>query len=226
MMSQKNASNSPLHVSPQATPRVGKSDRTRAAILNAALDFVWSHPFRDMTVSSLMESTGASRSTFYQYFGDLHEVMETLLTMLQEEIFTAVEPWLAGVGDPVALIRETLSGLVDVCYQRGPFLRAITDAASTDPRLEKAWLQFLVGFDNAATARIEADQKQGLIPAFEVRPVAFALNRLNAYTLLQAFGQRPRQQPDPVREALTRIWISTLYGAEWLEKKSSDLVRK
>jgi len=226
MMSQKNESNSPLHVSPQATPRVGKSDRTRAAILNAALDFVWSHPFRDMTVSSLMESTGASRSTFYQYFGDLHEVMETLLTMLQEEIFTAVEPWLAGVGDPVALIRETLSGLVDVCYQRGPFLRAITDAASTDPRLEKAWLQFLVGFDNAATARIEADQKQGLIPAFEVRPVAFALNRLNAYTLLQAFGQRPRQQPDPVREALTRIWISTLYGAEWLEKKSSDLVRK
>jgi hypothetical protein len=65
-----------------------------------------------------------------------------------------------------------------------------------------------------------------LIPDFEVLPVAFALNRLNAYTLLQAFGQRPRQQPDPVRVALTRVWISTLYGAEWLEKKSSDLVRK
>ena len=96
----------------------------------------------------------------------------------------------------------------------------------TDPRLEKAWLQFLVGFDDAATARIEADQKQGLIPDFEVRPVAFALNRLNAYTLLQAFGQRPRKQPDPVREALTRVWISTLYGAEWFGKKSSDLVRK
>ena len=207
-------------------PKIGKSARTRAAVLNAALDFVWTHPFRDMTVTSLMASTGVSRSAFYQYFRDLHEVMETLLTMLQEEIFVAVEPWLAGVGDPVALIRETLSGLVDVCYQRGPFLRAITDAASTDPRLEKAWLQFLVGFDNAATARIEADQKQGVIPDFEVRPVAFALNRLNAYTLLQAFGQRPRQQPDPVREALTRIWISTLYGAEWLEKKSSDLVRK
>jgi AcrR family transcriptional regulator len=225
-MSETKKTSSPLHVSPEAVPKIGKSARTRAAVLNAALDFVWLHPFRDMTVTSLMTSTAVSRSAFYQYFGDLHEVMETLLTMLQEEIFVAVEPWLAGVGDPVALIRETLAGLVDVCYQRGPFLRAITDAASTDPRLEKAWLQFLVGFDNAATARIEADQKQGLIPAFEVRPVAFALNRLNAYTLLQAFGQRPRQQPDPVREALTRIWISTLYGAEWLEKKSSDLVRK
>jgi AcrR family transcriptional regulator len=207
-------------------PKIGKSARTRAAVLNAALDFVWTRPFRDMTVTSLMASTGVSRSAFYQYFNDLHEVMETLLTMLQEEIFVAVEPWLAEVGDPVALIRKTLAGLVEVCYQRGPFLRSITDAASTDPRLETAWLQFLVRFDDAGTARIEADQKQGLIPDFEVRPVAFALNRLNAYTLLQAFGQRPRQQPDPVREALTRIWISTLYGAEWLEKKSSDLARK
>jgi len=207
-------------------PKIGKSERTRAAILNAALDFVWSHPYRDMTVASLMTSTGVSRSAFYQYFSDLHEVMETLLTMLQEEIFTAVEPWLAGVGDPVALTQETLSGLVDVCYERGPFLRAITDAASTDPRLEMAWLHFLVGFDDAATARIEADQRQGLIPDFEARPVAFAINRLDAYTLLQAFGRHPREQPGPVRDALTRIWISTLYGAEWLEKKSSDLVRK
>jgi AcrR family transcriptional regulator len=226
MMSEIKNTPSPLHVDPQPVPKVGKSERTRAAILNAALDFVWSHPFRDMTVTSLMEPTGASRSAFYQYFSDLHEVMENLLTMLGEEIFRAADPWIAGTGDPIALIQETLAGLVDVSHQRGPFLRAITDAASTDTRLETAWLQFLVGFDEAATARIEADQKQCLIPDFEVRPVAFALNRLNAYTLLQAFGQRPRQQPGPVRVALTRIWISTLYGAEWLEKKSSDLIRK
>jgi AcrR family transcriptional regulator len=179
-----------------------------------------------MTVNSVMASTGVGRSAFYQYFSDLHEVMETLLTMLQEEIFTAVQPWLAGVGDPIALMQETLAGLVDVSYQQGPFLRAITDAASTDSRLEKAWVQFLAGFDDAASARIEADQKQGLIPDFEARPVAFALNRLNAYNLLHAFGQHPRKQPEPVREALARIWISTLYGSEWLGNESSDRVRK
>ncbi len=225
-MSEIEKSLSPLRMSPQPTLKIGKSERTRAAILNAALDLIWSHPFRDMTVSSLMASTGVSRSAFYQYFNDLHELMETLLDMLQQEIFDVAEPWLAGVGDPVTLLRETLAGLVHVCYQRGPFLRAITDAATTDPRLENAWLQFLAGFDDAATARIEADQKQGLIPDFDARPVAFALNRLNAYTLLQAFGQHPRKQPEPVREALARIWISTLYGSEWFGNESSDLVRK
>ena len=224
-MSKEKETLSPLHVSPQPAPRVVKSDRTRAAILNAALDFVWSHPFRELTVASLMASTGVSRSAFYQYFSDLHEVMEALLTMFQEEILSAVEPWRTGVGDPVVLIGETLTALVDICYQRGPFLRAITDAASADPRLEEVWLQFLAGFDDAGTARIEADQKQGLIQDFEARPVAFALNRLDAYTLLQAFGRRPRMQPGPVREALARVWISTLYGAEWIGKESSDLVR-
>ena len=225
-MSEIKKLSSPLRMSPQPTLKIDKSERTRVAILNAALEFVWSHPFRDMTVNSVMASTGVGRSAFYQYFSDLHEVMETLLTMLQEEIFTAVQPWLAGVGDPIALMQETLAGLVDVSYQRGPFLRAITDAASTDSRLEKAWVQFLAGFDDAASARIEADQKQGLIPDFEARPVAFALNRLNAYNLLHAFGQHPRKQPEPVREALARIWISTLYGSEWLGNESSDRVRK
>ena len=206
-------------------PKIGKSERTRAAILNAALKFIWSHPFRDMTVSALMASTGVSRSAFYQYFNDQHEVMEALLDMLQGEIFEAAEPWVAGVGDPIVLIHESLAGLVRVCYQRGPFVRAIADAAATDERFEKAWGRFLGQFDDAACARIAADQEQGLIPVFDARPVAVALNRLDAYTIIEAFGQRPRKQPEPVREALARIWISTLYGSEWLGSGSSNLVR-
>ncbi len=219
-------SSSPLRVSPQPSLKIGKFERTRAAILNAALDFVWTHPFRDMTVNSLMAPTGIGRSAFYQYFGDLHDVMESLLKVLQEEILNVDEPWLKGVGDPVDLLRETLAGVVDICYERGPFLRAITDAAATDTRLEKAWMDFASSFDDAGAALIEAEQEQGLIPAFDAYPVIFALNRLNAYTLIQAFGQHPRKPKEPVLEALERIWISTLYGSEFLRNNSTPLVRK
>ncbi len=173
-----------------------------------------------------MSLAGTSRSAFYHYFEDLHELMETLLGMLQEEIFEAAEPWTAGVGDPVALLGESLAGLVRVGYERGPLVRAVSDAATTDKRLEKAWKQFLGRFDDAACARIEADQEQGLIPEFDPRPVAIALNRLDAFTLIEAFGQRPRSKPEPVRKALGRVWISTLYGSEWLRNESSNLVRK
>ena len=225
-MSKAKRSSSPLRVSPEPVPKIGKSERTRAAILNAALEFVWSHPFRDMTVNALMASTGLSRSAFYQYFRDLHDLMETLLDMLKGEVLTVTVPWFEGAGDPVVLLNESLAGLVDVCYRLGPILRATDDAAATDERLEKAWAQFVKQFDDAVTTRIEADQAQGLIPKFDARPLAIALNHLDVYTLIEAFGKRPMSKPEPVREALVRIWISTLYGSEWLGTGSSNLIRK
>jgi len=225
-MSGSEKQSSPLRVHPQPTLTITKSERTRSAIMNSALDFIWSRPFRDMTVDSLMAPTGVSRSAFYQYFKDLHEVMETLLGILQDEIYNVAEPWLTGIGDPVALLNEAFTGLVELFYQRGPLVRAVSDAAPSDKRLEKAWVQFLSGFDEAACTRIKADQEQDLIPKFDARPVAIALTRLNAFTLIEAFGQHPRSEPEPVRKALARIWISTLYGTEWLGTESSDLIRK
>lgn len=225
-MSNIGRTSSHLRVAAQPSLRITKADRTRAAILDAALEFIWSRPFREMTVNSLMASTDLSRSAFYQYFDDIHQLMKALLDMLSEEIFTACNPWFTGVGDPVALLNETLGGAVQVCYRRGPFLRAIFDASSTDQRFEKDWSEFLGAFDDAICAQIEADQKQRLILAFEPRPVAFALNRLDAYTMIEAFGKRPRGKPEPVRQALVRIWVSTLYGSEWVDKDSSNLLRK
>ena len=216
---------SPPRVRPQPLKRVVKSDRTRAAILDSAFEFIWSHPFRDMTVKTLMSQTGTGRSTFYRYFRDLHEVMEAMLEMLQGEIFIASEPWLSSVGDPVALVNGALKQLVRVCHERGPFIRAMSDAATTDKRFERAWKQFLAGFDDAGTARIESDQEQGLIPDFPARPMATALNILDAYMLIDAFGQHPRKQQEPVRKALARIWISTLYGREWAGHETSTLIR-
>ena len=226
MMSKAKRSSSSLRVRPQPALRIGKSERTRAALLNAAFDFMWTRPFRDMTVSAVTGTAGVSRSAFYHYFNDLHDLMETLLGMLQEEIFNASNPWLTDVGDPVALLGEAITGLVRVCHERGPLVRAVSDATATDRRLELAWIQFLGGYDDAGSARIEADQKQGLIPDFDARPMAIALNRLNASTLIHAFGQRPRSEPEPVREALVRVWISSLYGSKWIGNESSDLLRK
>jgi AcrR family transcriptional regulator len=217
---------SQLRVVPEPTGKVTKADRTRAVILNAALEFIWSHPFRELSVNSLMASTDLSRAAFYQYFEDIHKLMETLLHMLADEIFASANIWIEGVGDPVALLNEAFEGLTRSCYQHGPFLRAVSDASTTDERFETSWKQFLGAFDDAGNVRIKADQAQGLIATFDSRPVIFALNRVNAYTFIDAFGQRPRKRPKPIQKALARIWISTLYGAQYVEKGASNLIRK
>lgn len=189
-----------------------KSDRSRSAIMESALDFLWSHRFREMTVGDVMRPTGRSRSAFYQYFRDLHELMEALLEGLQDEILAGAAPWIEGAGESVELLDSALSGLVTVCYRRGPILRAVADASTADERLEKSWKTFLGDFDEVVSQRIAADQERGLIPDFDPMPVAVALNRLDASLMIDAFGQRPRKRPEPVLEAVKRIWISTLYG--------------
>ena len=197
----------------RSTEKDRRAERTRRAILDAAVEFLWTRPFRDMTVAELMSITGAGRSAFYQYFDDLYGLMETLLLELEEDIFEAASPWFSGEGDPMPLLQQSLTGLVRVCYERGPILRAVADASTTDARLERAWASFLDQFDDAVTARIEQQQAQGLIPAFDARPVAVAFNRLDASLLIHCFGRHPRTNPEPVREALTRIWASTLYSS-------------
>jgi len=197
---------------PRNTPELRKSERTRQAILDAALKFLWTRPFRDLTVGELMSLAGTSRSAFYQYFEDLHDLMEALLRAIEEDIFDVAAPWLEGEGDPIPLLEETMEGLVRVCYQQGPILRAVSDAAPMDERLESAWSGFLKDFDDAVTHRIEQHQKAGLIKPFDARPVAIALNRMDAYLLIHHFGRRPRGNRESVQDAILRVWTSTLYG--------------
>ncbi|MEZ6143650.1 MAG: TetR/AcrR family transcriptional regulator [Zavarzinella sp.] len=194
---------------PASLPR--KSEKTRTAILEAALEFVWDHPFRDMTVASITSRTGISRSAFYQYFNDLHDLMEVLLRGLGHDILEVSAPWFHGEGDPLPLLKVSLGALVQVCYERGPIVRAVSDAAPSDERLEKSWSNFLSGFDDIVAARIKQHQDAGLIPMFDPHPVAVALNRMDAALVIQSFGRRPQAEPRPVLETMIRIWSSTLY---------------
>lgn len=210
-MSRKNPRKQMLLTVPKPDLPPRKSERTREAILDSALEYLWARPFRDLTVGELMSEVGSSRSVFYQYFRDLHELMETLLLGLKEEVFEATKPWFQGEGDPFPLLIESLQGLVQVCYQRGPILRAVKDAAPNDERLEKSWMQYLKDFDDAVTARIEKQQEEGWTPKFDARTTAVALNRMDVALVVHTFGRRPRGQSRPVFDAMLRIWSSTLY---------------
>ena len=215
-----------LFAEPEPIPRIGRSERTRAEILDAAFEFLWSRPFRDMTVNSLMSTTSISRSAFYRYFEDVHGLMEALLTRLESEILEGASPWFSDDGDPVALLYESLATEVRICYRHGPFLKAVSDAAGTNARLEDEWNWFMDRFDDAVSERIVADQELGLIEPFDPRPVASALNRVDASLYVRAFGQRPRSRPEPVLDAIARVWISTLYGQQWATNRKSTLYRK
>src|SRR5210317_673869 len=213
-------------VEPEPIARIGQAERTRAQILDAAFDFLWSRPFRDMTVDALMAMIPQSRTAFYKYFDDIHGLMVEMLKRLETEILEGASPWLTDDGDPVALLYESLVAEVRICYRHGPFLKAVSDAAGTSARLEDEWNKFMGRFHDAVIDRITADQELGLIEAFDPRPVAAALNQVDASMYIRFFGQRPRSRPEPVQDAITRVWISTLYGQRWATGRKSTLNRQ
>jgi len=201
---------------------IRKSDRTQQSILDAALEYLWTNPYRNLTVNELMSLTGNSRSAFYRYYEDLPAMMEHLLNELKEKVLAGTTPWFQGEDEPILLLKESLGNMVSVCYQYGPILRAVTDAAPLNERLEKAWTHFVKDFDDAVTQRIEHQQAAGLIKPFDARPVATALNRMNAELVRHHFGRRPRSNQNSVRDAILRVWIATLYGDNSLDSYFSE----
>jgi AcrR family transcriptional regulator len=118
-----------------------KSALTKSAILNAAMQFLETHQFRNLTVGILMAKTGYSRATFYQYFNDLHGLMETLLDGVKGGIVDGAQPWLTGEGEPVSSLQLSLRSLVDVGYEHGFILKAVAEMSDVYFERDKAILK-------------------------------------------------------------------------------------
>ena len=159
-----------------------------------------------------MADTANSRSAFYQYFEDLHHLMETLLAAFDRALTETSNPWISGEGERVGALRESQRGMLQVGMVHGPVLRAIAEAAPHDERLERAFSSLLAEWDDAVADRIEADQRAGLVPPIDARSLARALNRLDVAMLIDSFGHRPQADLEAVLDTLHRIWSSALYG--------------
>ena len=181
--------------------------------MDSAVRFLWEHNFRDLTIAELMETTPLSRSAFYQYFKDLHELIETLLRDVEAIMHQTAHPWINGEGEPIAAMRESQVGVIQTCVDHGPIFRAVAEAAPLDERLERTWSAFTGAWDDAVEARIKVQQREGLISkSLHARRIANALNTHDTALLIAEFGRRPQGNPKAVLETMHHIWVATLYG--------------
>lgn len=199
---------------PQGSSRASRHtpEEARREIAESAVRFLSQHAFRDLTISELMQGTTLSRPAFYQYFGDLHDLLVSLLDDVEGGMHELANPWIAGEGEPIAALRDSLRGVVQMSVEHGTILRAVSEAAPLDERLEAAWSAFMGRWDDAVTTRIEAQQQAGLIGPMDPRRTANALNALDAAVLIAEFGRHPQGDPEAVLDALHAIWVGALYG--------------
>lgn len=210
---------------PRATPRGGarplrkpatrrrrRPEEAEREILDAAERFLRARPFRDLHVWNLMDQTGLTRSSFYHYFVDRHDLVMRLTERLAGELFPINQVWFAS-GDPVKNLRIGYEGVGRFWARHGPVLRALADAATHDRKVEKVYRAFVDRFVRMTADRIRDDIAKGLIEPLDADETARALILMSERYLGEHLGRRSANDWRPVVQTLVTIWQRALYGA-------------
>ena len=198
-----------------------KPEEAERTILAAGRAFLEERPFREMTVEGVMVRTGLSRPAFYAYFKDRYDLVTRLLEGVGGLLFALDWRWLSGTpkgNDPRKVLVDALRAGSRTFVEYGPVLRAISDAAGYDARVEEVYRGGLIErLIAAVAARIRRDIEAGATPAgVDPGQTARALVLMTERYLLDTFG-RPERHPsrleaEAVFGTLAEVWVRTLYG--------------
>lgn len=181
-------------------------------ILNAAEQFLSERPFRELNVDEVMRRTGLKRPAFYVHFRDKYDLALRVVEDIGQELFVLSNRWLKGNNFPVDAL-SAIEGIVQVYQKHGAVLRALSDAAVADERVEQIYRALINDFIAATAKHIREEQLAGRITKeINVDETARALILLEERYLSEVFGRNPQGNPTVVVEVLHNIWISTLYG--------------
>jgi AcrR family transcriptional regulator len=212
-MSQSRLKTKPARSKPsKKTRRRLRPEQAENEIIEAAQRFLRTHPFRALQVADLMDETRLGRPSFYHYFKDRHDLIVRLVKRLGDEISKMNEVWFLSGSDPIADLHTGYERIGQFWTTHGPVLRAIADAATHDPAVERAHRALVNRFISGSAARIRLDIERGLIASLDADATAEALIMMSEQVLNEKLG-RGSADWRPVVDTLATIWQRTLYGA-------------
>jgi AcrR family transcriptional regulator len=186
-------------------------EQAEREILEATEEFLRDRPFRDLTIDEVMDRTGLSRPSFYVYFRDRHHLALRLLEELAKQVREDSDAWLQGSSEPPEDMRAAIAGTVTALAQHGSMMRAISDAATEDADVERAYRGVVESFIDDTAMRIERDVKAGRSEANDPAMLAAALVWMNERYLLQNPVPDTPEDRRRVTDELTRIWMCAIY---------------
>jgi AcrR family transcriptional regulator len=188
-----------------------RHEEVRARIEQAMLEAIAETPLKDVRVDDLASAAGLSRSAFYFYFRDKHDVLIALTQVVAAELFQEADRWWSGTGEPEALIREALGGITDTYARNRSVLRVVTEVSTYDSEVSDFWRAVVQRFVDATAEHLRGEEQTGrLRPGTDPERAAESLVWMSerCFYIFIADGDR---RPEQVAETLTAVWMAALY---------------
>jgi TetR/AcrR family transcriptional regulator, ethionamide resistance regulator len=183
-----------------------------ARIVSSTKALLAERAWSDVAVDDVMAAAGASRTTFYRHFDDRQALLLTLLGELHDDMGAHGAAWAADDRDPMISTREHLQRLVDVFVANAPVLRALSEAASSEPDVDTAYQEMANGFITATATRVEREVRRGVSHVADPTETARALVWLTERYLTQTVARRhANPSVELIATTLSDIWIKAIW---------------
>ena len=180
---------------------------SRERIVAAATELVRHQSYGELSIGAVMERAGFGRTIFYRHFDDLGDLLVRASRDAIESLYAAQRP-LGSAADRDAedVVAKAVKRAVAVYRTHGPLLRAVVEAAASDPEVAAGHNAMRRQFDGLVEQALR--ERGGRFA--DVAETARALNRLNEAYLLDAFGREPRIATETAVQTLTEIWMGVV----------------
>ena len=106
-------------------PNTPATRATRQRIVEGAREVLAQKGIRATTVQHVLESSGVSRRTFYQYFGSLENLLLHLYTQFTDQLANSMEAAIKAESDAVQRLNKAIASYLDIQETGGPLLIAM-----------------------------------------------------------------------------------------------------
>ncbi len=200
-----------------AQRRSGTTTAKRAAVQAAVLEATEEllsegASYADLGIERIATRAGISRTAFYFYFADKRELLMRLTEDVTELLLEQADIWWSGDGDPTAQLRVALTNIAGLYDEHAVLLRAVVEVSTYDEEVAQFWRGLIGQFVEATERRIELERAGGRSTCPDPGATAFALTWMVERTYYQQLVQSERIRRDAAVEALTEIWIRTIYA--------------
>jgi AcrR family transcriptional regulator len=196
--------------------RRSRGDRQRDAIVTAVRELLEEKSFADLSVSTISERAGLTRSGFYFYFDSKYAVLAVILGDALEELdklthdFAPREPG----ESPAVFAKRMVASAAAVFASNDPVMRACTVAQNTDAQIREIMNDVQDTVIDKIVGLVEQEVRTGARPISDDLPALVrTLTATTAMTLSgdSAFVGRGEDTARAV-EIVERLWLNALWG--------------